>query len=377
MESQNIEFIAVIKFLTKEGAKAKEIHRRMADVYGDSNPKYSTVAKWSAEFNHGRDSLEDDPRPGRPADVISQEMMDRVERLVLNNCWIKVAELASECGISIGSVYTIIHEHLGMSKVSARWVPRNLTMQDGQQSVESSQELLEVYNANPEDFHTRLVTGDETWLHHWDPDTKKESMQWKRPGSPPPKKFRTQPSASKVMATVFWDSKGIILIDYKPSGTSITGEYYANVIKQLRVAIKEKRRGKLAAGVLLLHDNAPVHKSRVAQAAVRECKFEQLKSPTIQSRPGPKWLLSVSKFEVPLPWNEISGWWWAQGCYRGLVWGPNRWLLFQRHRLLKRKVGQMHRSKGGLYWKIMLKPSSNLWVKPRVLRTYWTPLVYV
>ena len=34
------------------------------------------------------------------------------------------------------------------------------------------------------------------------------------------------------MATVFWDSKGIILIDYKPAGTSITGEYYANVIKQ-------------------------------------------------------------------------------------------------------------------------------------------------
>ena len=244
MESQNIELRAVIKFFTKEGAKAKEIHWRMADVYGDSSPKYSTVAKWSAEFKRGPDSLEDDPRPGRPADVISQEMINHVERLVLNNRRIKVAEFASECGISNGSVYTIIHEHLGMSKVSARWVPRNLNMQDRQQRVESSQELLEVYNANPEDFHTRLVTGDETWLHHWDPDTKKESMQWKHPGSPPPKKFRTQPSASKVMVTVFWDSKGIILIDYKLAGTSITGEYYANVIKQLRVAIKEKTKRK-------------------------------------------------------------------------------------------------------------------------------------
>ena len=111
MESQNIEFRAVIKFLTIEGAKAKEIHRRMADVYGDSNLKYSTVAKWSAEFKRGRDFLEDDPRPGHPADVISQEMIDRVERLVLNNRRIKVAKLASECGISNGSVYTIIHEH--------------------------------------------------------------------------------------------------------------------------------------------------------------------------------------------------------------------------------------------------------------------------
>ena len=116
MESQNIEFRAVIKFLTKEGAKAKEIHRCMADVYGDSSPKYSSVAKRSAEFKRGRDSLEDDPRPG-PADVISQEMIDRAERIVLNNRRIKVAKLASECGISNGSVYTIIHEHLGMSNI--------------------------------------------------------------------------------------------------------------------------------------------------------------------------------------------------------------------------------------------------------------------
>ena len=144
-----------------------------------------------------------------------------------------------------------------------------------------------MYNANPEDFHTRLVTGDETWVHHWDPDTRKESMQWKRPGSPLPKKFRTQPSASKVMATVFWDSKGIILIDYKPAGTSVTREYYANVIKQLRVAIKEKRRGKLAAGVLLLHDNAPVHIQSCTSGYSR-MQVQAVKSPAIQSRPGPK-----------------------------------------------------------------------------------------
>ena len=42
MENQNIEFRAVIKFLTKEGAKAKEIYQRMADVYGDSSPKWQS-----------------------------------------------------------------------------------------------------------------------------------------------------------------------------------------------------------------------------------------------------------------------------------------------------------------------------------------------
>ena len=61
--------------------------------------------------------------------------------------------------------------------------------------------------------------------------------------------------------------------------TSITRDYYFSVIKQLRVAIIENQREKLAVGVLQLHDNAPVYKSRVGQAAIRECKFEQLNHP--------------------------------------------------------------------------------------------------
>ena len=44
-----------------------------------------TVVKCSAELKGERDSLEDEPRSGRPADAIRQEMIDRVERLVLTN----------------------------------------------------------------------------------------------------------------------------------------------------------------------------------------------------------------------------------------------------------------------------------------------------
>jgi histone-lysine N-methyltransferase SETMAR len=47
----------------------------------------------------------------------------------------------------------------------------------------------------------------------------------------------------------------------------------------LREAIKEKRRGKLSAGVLLLHDNTPVHMSAKSLAAIRQCEFQQLNHP--------------------------------------------------------------------------------------------------
>ena len=79
------------------------------------------------------------------------------------------------------------------------------------------------------------------------------SRQWVGPGSPRPKNFKTQPSAGKVMATVFWDAKGVIMWDFLPKRSTITGVYYANLLDQLRTAIREKRRGKLSKGVLLQH----------------------------------------------------------------------------------------------------------------------------
>lgn len=63
------------------------------------------------------------------------------------------------------------------------------------------------------------------------------------------------------MATVFWDTKGILFIDYKEMDACIRKEYYATLIERSKDSIKERKRVKLAQGVLLLHDNAPVHQS--------------------------------------------------------------------------------------------------------------------
>jgi len=49
-----------------------------------------------------------------------------------------------------------------------------------------------IYSATPDNVLSRIITGDETWIHHWDPDTKQESLQWKHVNCPPPRKFRTQ-----------------------------------------------------------------------------------------------------------------------------------------------------------------------------------------
>ncbi|KFD62191.1 hypothetical protein M514_25676 [Trichuris suis] len=62
-------------------------------------------------------------------------------------------------------------------------------------------------------------------------------------------------------------------------GGTITGKYYANLLLQLPEEIKEKCRGKLSCKVLLLHDNAPAHRAKVALAAIQQCGFGQIDHP--------------------------------------------------------------------------------------------------
>ena len=85
---------------------------------------------------------------------------------------------------------------------------------------------------------------DETWLYHYDPETKQQSMEWRHCGSPSPKKFRVQKSAGKFLASIFWDQDGILLIDYLPKVQTIKAEYYSSLVVQLRDILKKNAAGR-------------------------------------------------------------------------------------------------------------------------------------
>jgi len=77
----------------------------------------------------------------------------------------------------------------------------------------------------PNDFLSRLVTMDETRLHHYDLETKEQSVEWWHSGLPCPKKFWVQKSAGKILALIFWDQDITVLTDYLAKGQTINAEY--------------------------------------------------------------------------------------------------------------------------------------------------------
>ena len=119
-----------------------------------------------------------------------------------------------------------------MRKLSAKWVPKCLNVDQKCQLCQSSQQILEFFRRDPNDFLSQLVTMDEIWLYHYDPETKQQSMEWRHSGSPRPKKIRVQKSAGKLLASIFGIKTAsfslIILQRAKPSTRSITHLCWCN-----------------------------------------------------------------------------------------------------------------------------------------------------
>ena len=129
-------------------------------------------------------------------------MCKKVRDLVYSDRRIQVEEIVQALGISHGSVSTILHDRLGMRKLTARWVPKSLS--DEQMATRTSvcSALLKRFRSK-DDFLLHLVTVDETWVHYYEPENKAQSRQW-------------VPGAKEVQdATICWQGDGHSILGRK------------------------------------------------------------------------------------------------------------------------------------------------------------------
>ena len=109
-------------------------------------------------------------------------------------------------------------------------------------SLDISRYLLSRYEDDPGDIIKGVVTQDETWCLHFDPGDKNEAQKLKYSGSPLPKKFKQVHSAGKVMASIFWDSQGVIMVDYLEQDSTRNTAYYAGKLRWLPQEKQERRK---------------------------------------------------------------------------------------------------------------------------------------
>ena len=142
----------------------------MVSSLGDDASALSTVKKWATKFKRGRESLEDDPRSGRPSTATTQENIDRIHQMLINDRRLSISHLVNVISISHERVKNILHIEFGMSKVSARWLPRLLTPDQKLTRLVMLKANLARFEADPDRFVERFLTQDECWVHHFEPN---------------------------------------------------------------------------------------------------------------------------------------------------------------------------------------------------------------
>jgi len=199
---------------------------------GGHAPSYATIKNWVVQFKRGDFSTCGAPCPGRNKTVTTQEIIHQTHELILEDRRISAKSIAGQLGISRDRVGSIIHEDLDMRKLSAKWAPKCLNGKQKRQWCQSSEQLLEFFRRDPNDFLSRLVTVDETWLYHYDPETKQQSMEWRHGGSHRTKKFRVQNPLESFSPRFFGiktaSSSFIFFQRAKLSTQSITHLYWCN-----------------------------------------------------------------------------------------------------------------------------------------------------
>jgi hypothetical protein len=94
------------------------------------------------------------------------------------------------------------------------------------------------------------------------------------PFSQQAQEIQTNAVEQKMLATVFWDRKGNLLMEFMAPGTTIMSEVYCDTLSKLQRSIQNKRRGMLTKGVVLLHDNARPHTVARTAALIKSFKWE-------------------------------------------------------------------------------------------------------
>ena len=154
-----------------------------------------------------------------------------------------------------------------------------------------------------------IVTGDETWIYHFQPDSKAKNKVWVSSEGDRPVIVRCCKTSNHMLYAIFLDSKGPVLQIPVPKGSSVTGKFYRESVLTQLVDFYQKRRPRTGVrGIKLLHDNTPANKSAAVQEYLKESGLDVLDHPPYRPDLSPcdfwlfprlKEMLAGHRFESP------------------------------------------------------------------------------
>ena len=172
------EIRAYIKARSKLGCSLKKLMTEISTAFGPSCVSYDTVRRWKKKFESGVESIKNAPKSGRPKSASRKEIVSKIKEIIEGDARFTVCDIARKVGISLSTVHLILKKHLKVRKISARWVPHLLTDEQKRQRVKVAKKLLQMFPKYDKKQFANVVTGDETWVHYFEPVRKVSNKIW-------------------------------------------------------------------------------------------------------------------------------------------------------------------------------------------------------
>ncbi|KAG5325413.1 SETMR methyltransferase, partial [Acromyrmex heyeri] len=131
----------------------------------------------------------DEFREGRPSTSVVATNVDAVREMIERDRHMTYREIQASLGIDMKAIHTILHNHLSVWKLCSRWMPHNLTEVQKQVRVKWKKEMLKKFNRGRSNLIYNIVTGDETWIYSYEPESKQQSTVWVFQNEPKPTKI--------------------------------------------------------------------------------------------------------------------------------------------------------------------------------------------
>ena len=270
------EIRAYIKARSKLGCSLKKLMTEISTAFGPSCVSYDTVRRWKKKFESGVESIKNAPKSGRPKSASRKEIVSKIKEIIEGDTRFTVRDIARKVGISLSTVHLILKKHLKVRKISARWVPHLLTDEQKRQRVKVAKKLLQMFPKYDKKQFAIVVTGDETWVHYFEPVRKVSNKIWATKHSKRPIIAKRSLSTKKVLHAIF-SGEGVAIKVPVKKRKSITGKYYKDVVlKKLKKCYQKRRPATGFKHVRLLHDNDPAHTSAIVTAFLKKEKVTVL-----------------------------------------------------------------------------------------------------
>ncbi len=232
-----------------------------------------TCLNWVSHSKKDKKNIENKTYKQRLQTNVTTENINHVEKLILEDRFGHTRHQHWKCRGNPLQLARIL-------QISPRWAPKLLNLEQKLTRWEICTRLLQHYDAEGEGFSQRIFTTDETWVHYYTPESKHASKEWRKKDEGAPMKAKVTPYTGKVMGTLFWNTQGVIAIDFLREQRTINAAYYSALLRDTVKPAYHSKCGDIPIhSALFLWDNSWLHVAQLTHDVLFELGWVTLEHP--------------------------------------------------------------------------------------------------